>query len=50
MLKASFLTLGALSLVRDIITKGLKFNVNITGFIDTDLGRVNVNFNKQVGV
>lgn len=49
MLKASFLTLGALTLVRDIIKQGLNFYVNISGYIDTDLGRVNVNFNKQVG-
>jgi len=49
LLKASFNTLGALSLVRDIILNGINFTVNINGFIDTDLGRVNVNFDKQVG-
>ena len=49
MLQASFRTLGALALVKDIVIDGINFNVNVNGFIDTDLGRVNVNFNKQVG-
>lgn len=49
MLKASFLTLGAFSIVKKIITQGLNFTVNINGFIDTDLGRVNVNFDKKIG-
>jgi LEA14-like dessication related protein len=49
LLKASFNTLGALSLVKDIILNGINFTVNINGFIDTDLGRVNVNFDKQIG-
>jgi len=31
------------------ITDGLNFNMNVNGFVDTDLGRVNVNFTKQVG-
>ena len=47
--KASFVTLGALSLVKDLILKGLNFNVNINGYIDTDLGRVTINFEKIVG-
>lgn len=49
MFKASFLTLGALQLVKDIILNGLNVNVNVNGFIDTDLGRVNVNFDKNLG-
>ena len=49
MFKASFLTLGALLLVRDLILKGLKGNINISGYIDTDLGRVNIDFNKEIG-
>jgi hypothetical protein len=49
MFKASFSTLGALQLVKDIVLNGLSVNVNVNGFIDTDLGRVNVNFDKNVG-
>jgi hypothetical protein len=49
MLKASFQTLGALQLVKDIILEGINANVNVNGYIDTDLGRVNVDFNKQFG-
>jgi hypothetical protein len=49
MLKASFFTLGALQLVKDIVLEGINFNINLNGFIDTDLGRVNIDFNKQFG-
>ena len=49
MLKASFQTLGALQLVKDIILEGINVNVNVNGYIDTDLGRVDVDFNKQIG-
>jgi len=47
--KASFFTLGFLGLIRDVIKNGLNINVNVNGYIDTDLGRVNINFNKNVG-
>jgi hypothetical protein len=36
-------------LIFDAITDGINFSMNINGFVDTDLGRVNVNFTKQVG-
>lgn len=36
-------------LIFDAITNGINFSMNINGFVDTDLGRVNVNFTKQVG-
>jgi hypothetical protein len=48
-IKASFFTLGFLGLIRDIIRSGLNINVNVTGYIDTDLGRVNIDFNQNVG-
>jgi hypothetical protein len=48
-IKASFFTLGFLGLVKDIIQDGLNINVNVSGYIDTDLGRVNIDFNKNVG-
>lgn len=46
-LKASFLTFGAIGLVIDIVKNGLKANVNVEGFINTDLGKVDINFNKE---
>jgi LEA14-like dessication related protein len=48
-LKASFSTLGALGLVRDIVQDGLKATVNASGYINTDLGKVDINFDKQFG-
>jgi hypothetical protein len=36
-------------LIFQAITDGINFSMNVNGFIDTDLGRVNVNFTKQVG-
>ena len=48
-LKASFFTLGAIGLVIDIVKNGLKANIDINGFINTDLGKVDINFNKQFG-
>ena len=48
-LQASFFTLGAIGLVKDIVKNGLQANVNVAGFINTDLGKVDINFNKQFG-
>jgi len=46
---ASFSSIGALGLIRKIIQQGLNLEVSVNGFIDTDLGRVNVDFKKKVG-
>ena len=46
---ANFSTVGALKLVKQIIQGGLNVNVEVTGFIDTDLGRLNVNYKKKIG-
>ena len=48
-LKASFFTFGAIGLVIDIVKNGLQANVNVKGFINTDLGQVDINFNEQFG-
>lgn len=48
-IKASFFTLGFLGLVKDLIQNGLNIKVNVSGYIDTDLGRVNINFEKNIG-
>lgn len=36
-------------LIFQAITDGINFSMNVNGFIDTDLGRVKINFTKQVG-
>jgi LEA14-like dessication related protein len=46
-IKASFSSFGAFGLIKDIVTDGLQVAFNIQGFIETDLGRVNINFNKE---
>lgn len=48
-IKASFFTLGFLGLIKDLIQNGFDILLNINGYIDTDLGRININFNKNVG-
>jgi hypothetical protein len=48
-LQASFFTLGAIGLVKDIVKNGLQANVNVQGYINTDLGKVDINFDKQFG-
>jgi hypothetical protein len=48
-LQASFFTLGAIGLVKDIVRDGFQASVNVAGFINTDLGKVDINFNKQFG-
>jgi hypothetical protein len=45
---ANFSTVGALRLIRQIIQEGLNLDVTVTGFIDTDLGRVTVNYKKKI--
>jgi hypothetical protein len=47
--KASFFTLSAIGIIKDLIKNGFNLNVNVAGFIDTDLGRVDINFNKNIG-
>lgn len=46
--QASFSSLGALSLVKKIIQQGLTLNVSVTGYIDTDLGRIEVDYKKKI--
>jgi LEA14-like dessication related protein len=48
-LEASFSSLGVIQAIRDLIADGLKFNVVVSGYVDTDLGRIAVNFSKNVG-
>ena len=48
-LEASFSSLGVIEAIRDLISDGLKFNVTVSGYVDTDLGRINVQFSKNIG-
>jgi LEA14-like dessication related protein len=48
-LEASFSSLGVIEAIRDLISDGLKFNVTVSGYVDTDLGRIQVQFSKNVG-
>jgi hypothetical protein len=48
-LNTSISTGSIARLIFQAITDGINFSMNVNGFIDTDLGRVNVNFTKQVG-
>jgi len=48
-LSASVATTGILSTVIDAIQNGFNIPVKISGYINTDLGRLNINFTKQVG-
>lgn len=48
-LEASFSSLGVIQAIRDLIADGLKFNVVVSGYVDTDLGRIAVNFSKNIG-
>lgn len=48
-LEASFSSLGVIEAIRDLIADGLKFNVVVSGYVDTDLGRIQVQFSKNIG-
>lgn len=48
-LDTSISTGAVLQILKDALIEGLQFSIKITGYIDTDLGRVNVNFTKDFG-
>jgi len=43
-LETSISSLGLLSFIKDLVKDGFKFPVNVNGFINTDLGRININY------
>lgn len=43
-LETSISSIGLLSFIKDLVKDGFKFPVNVTGFINTDLGRININY------
>jgi len=46
-LETSFSSFSAIALIKDIILEGFQDPIIVNGFIQTDLGRVNVNFTKN---
>jgi hypothetical protein len=48
-LTASIATAGLITTIINAIQDGFNIPVNISGFINTDLGRINVSFNKNIG-
>ena len=49
-LDTSISTLGAASTIINVIRNRQPLTINIVGYVDTDLGRVTINFNKVVQV
>ena len=47
-LDASFQTVNIISLIQDLIINGFEDPINVTGFIQTDLGRINIQFSKNL--
>jgi hypothetical protein len=47
-LQTSFNIFGAALIIKNILINRQPLTVNITGYVDTDLGRVNITFNKEV--
>jgi translation elongation factor EF-1beta len=46
-LDTSFSSLSAIALIKDIILEGLQDPIIVNGYIQTDLGRVNIEFRKN---
>jgi len=49
-LDTSFSIFGAASIIINIIRNRQPLTVNINGYVDTDLGRVNIQFSKEVKI
>jgi len=48
--QVAFTSFGIFGILIDIITKGLNFDFDINGYINTDLGKVDMQFNKSYSV
>jgi LEA14-like dessication related protein len=46
-IESSINTIGIANLILNLIQEGFKFDIKIAGFVDTDLGRLNLNFSKN---
>lgn len=49
-LDTSISTLGAAATIINILRSQQPLTINVTGYVDTDLGRVTINFNKEVKI
>jgi hypothetical protein len=47
-LDAVISTSGAVTIIKDLIMKGLNIDINVAGYVDTDLGRVTINFSRSL--
>ena len=43
-LETSISSLGLIGFIRDLIKDGFKFPVNVKGYINTDLGKIDINY------
>jgi LEA14-like dessication related protein len=43
-LETSISSLGLIGFIKDLIKDGFKFPVNVKGFINTDLGKIDINY------
>ena len=48
-LDTSISTGGVIQIIKDLLLEGINFEINVNGFVDTDLGRLNINFTKDFG-
>lgn len=48
-LDTSISTGGVIQIIKDLLIEGINFEINVNGFVDTDLGRLNINFTKDFG-
>jgi len=48
-LDTSISTGGVIQIIRDLLIEGINFEINVNGFINTDLGRLDINFTKDFG-
>jgi len=46
-LQSTIQTAGIVNFIVDLIQNGFRFNIGVTGYVDTDLGRVSVNYTKN---
>lgn len=45
---ASLSSVGAINIIKDILMNGMSLNILVTGYVTTDLGRVDVTFTKNL--
>jgi hypothetical protein len=48
-LDTSISTGGVIQIIKDLLLEGINFQINVNGFVNTDLGRLDINFTKDFG-